>query len=650
MTFRLYLLGRTALADALSLEDPPTANDVVCWLRDAQAPDAPASRDLLDAGIKVIHADDLLDADAEAQIDALGDRFLRSWQNIDGVDISRIGDISFATAFAMELARQTNPRAQIRFGEILRRLIVACPGADCVLSDIADGDGIFAVEAEHFPLRRVLAHVATVRKLPLTTLAPVNALPHAMRRAPHQRWRGTLRSFLIGLRPRWLRHKWPLRSRTNRDTRPILYMFLGREQHRVAERLAQRGRFRVVCDSAGVPGTEAMRSDHLIAWPRLGERRAARACLSRIASLSNGAASGNGFTLGGIEYGPLLYGAVYAVVAPQIAAAQVMVAQSRKLQHRVRFNALFVNGGGLEPMGTLIAQNRSSGTPIYLMPHGMDLQRFAYPMAAVDNAHVTPLSYGSSHASFFRSHPQSPTPDPVVVGNPLTVPMAALRKTHSAHHRKRLLILNFGHLEFWNAQRIYACDRYYLEVFGVARKLIAEGWTVSFRPHPYHPVALEQRIAAALGIGDALTLDRHETFDDALVAHDVVISSLSSACYQALCAGWPTILYEPDWRGVGDLSGVENDPMLTGLPAAADVARPVANNPDALAAMIRETMDPDSRTSRFPKLFSTVLSERFIGPRPEDADTVAAEYIEASFFGDITRTDTARAAYRAQAS
>lgn len=642
MSFSLYILGRTALADAIRLAEPPAAGDVVCWLRPAQDADGTAAAALRANGINAVFADSLLDAAAEAEIEALGDRFLRTWQIADGGDISRIGDVSLATAFAMELARQTNPRVQIRFGEILRRMIAAWPGAARALTDIADGDGIFEVEPDHFPLRRVLAHVAENAGLAFAPLDPVNPLPHAVRRARHQRWLPILRSLLGGMRPHWLHYRRDFARRRRENRRPVFYMFLGREQHRIAVRLAERGRFHVVCDSAGVPGADAVRSDHQIAWPRRAERRAARALLRRLSALGESGAGNGRFALRGMAYGPLLYRAVRAVMASQMAATLLMIAQARRLQQRVGFDALFVNGGGLEPMGTLIAQNRDSSKPVYLMPHGMDLQRFAYPMAAADNAHVTYLAYGSDHAGFFRSHPQSPAPAPAVVGNPLTVSMTALRGRRDARHGKRLLILNFGHLEFWNAQRIYACDRYYLEVFGIARALIAEGWTASFRPHPYHPVALEMRIAETLGIREALAHDRHETFEGALAAHDVVVSSLSSACYQALCAGWPTILYEPDWRGAGDLSGIETDPMLTGLPTASDIERPVTNDPVALARMIRETLDPESPTSRFPEIFSTVLSERFIGPHPANADIAAATFIESDFFQDVSPSNTRR--------
>jgi hypothetical protein len=378
-----------------------------------------------------------------------------------------------------------------------------------------------------------------------------------------------------------------------------------------------------------------MRGDHLFAVPRLGDIVRARKLLRRLAILSRSDV-GDGtarVAFAGIDYGPLLFGAIHAVLSSQVWSFLVVVAQSRRLHRTLAYDALFVAGAGAEFMGNLVALDRNSGRRVYLMPHGLDLQRFAYPMPASDQPHVTYLAYGSDHADFYVSEggPRRPVRT-VVVGNPLTASSVLPRRGRDARHGKRLLILSFGHLEFWNADRIYAGDRYCIEVFSVARALMAEGWKVALRAHPYHLHKFEERIAEALGLHDAITWDKHATFESALAASDVVVCSASTTCYQALCAGWPTIFYEPDYRGRG-ADGFADDPVMTGLVTATDIPRPVACEPGALARMIRDTLDPESLVSEFPRRFTTELFRRFVGPDPARSVEIAAEFLEHDIMG-----------------
>ena len=337
--------------------------------------------------------------------------------------------------------------------------------------------------------------------------------------------------------------------------------------------------------------------------------------------------------LGHISYGPIVAAAFAALLARELWLFTIVLAQSRKLQRMTNFAALIVNGAGNEPMGNLVALNQRTGRRIYLVSHGLDVHKIAIFCPVVDNPHVDHLVYGSDHDDDYRLYlPDSDRPRQVVLGIPVTTIMNGVRGRRSPRHRKRLIIFSFGQLDFWNAARIRACDRYYVETFRIARELIHEGWTVSCRAHPGHSQELERRIAATLGLEHVIVWDRHDTLDDALLAHDVVVSNLSSAYYQSLYAGWPTIFYEPDYRETGSIAGIESDPMLTGLPVARDIERPVTNDPATLERLIRETLDPASPTSIFPERFTGTLAHRFIGPRAADADEAIAEFIERDFF------------------
>ncbi|MGH6660263.1 MAG: hypothetical protein ACREB6_01870, partial [Rhodospirillales bacterium] len=260
------------------------------------------------------------------------------------------------------------------------------------------------------------------------------------------------------------------------------------------------------------------------------------------------------------------------------------------------------------------------------------------------NTHVTYLAYGKDHSQYFRAYlDEIQKTRQVLVGNPLTALMNGTRRQRAPNHEKRLLVLSFGHLEFWNSARVYAVDQYYIEIFGVLRGLLVQGWTVGIRPHPSHPRDLEVRLAEAFGLDRSIQWDDTPTFEEVLAAYDVVVCSASTTFYQSLYAGWPTIFYEPDYRDIGGIEGVETDPMFTGLLTARDIERPVTNDPAALRRMILDSLDPDSMVATFPRRFAGELAPRFIGPDPERANAVAADFLERDILS-LTHAPAVRAA------
>jgi len=627
---RIYFLGKTPLRAVPTLDPAPRRGDVICYLRHAQNLVPGAAARLTEDGIAVVRAEELIDAEASRDIDALGSVFLSTWFDDDGRDVSRLGNLSLGTSYAMELARQCNHRQLIRAGETLRRVLDAYPTTARVLTDLADGDGVHAVLPVRFPIRRVLAQVASAAGRRCDAVRPIDPIPPAWARGKQKRWGRIAKSLLSGLRPNWVRARRAIAAKRLRgSSAPTLYMFVGRAQDLIARRLAACGNIDVVTDRLGIAGTGALRFDHLVAFPEPGDIAGARRLLALLRRQGLTGA-GRSYQYAGVDYGPILFDTVYRFLRTEIWAFLVVIAQSRRLQDLTGFSALFVNGGGNEPMGTLIAHNKDTDRKIYLMPHGMDMQRFAYFTAATDNPHVTYLAYGADHADYFRSWAGNDDAGPAVLtGNPLTVSMNSVRaKGPDAVHRKRLLILTFGHLEFWNAARIYACDRYYAEIFSLLPGLAAEGWTTTLRSHPMHPKDLEQRLARDLGVDHLISWTEHPTFEETLPHHDMVVGNLSTACYQSLYAGWPTVIYEPAFRNAGGIGDIETDPMFTGLLTARDLRRPVTNDPAALKRMILDSLDPESMVSTFPKRFAGELAPRFIGPDPERADAVIADFLE----------------------
>ena len=632
----IYFLLSTPLAEAHRLPVPPCRGDIVCYIRSGQDPIGKAAANLRHGGVTVAFADEIIDWKTSADVDVVGARFLKEWFVDGNTDFSDLGDLSLGTSYSMEFARQINPRLLIRIGEILRRLIEEHPQADTVYSDAEDGRGIFEVEPHFHPLARVVTHVTGHMGLRAKLIKPVNALPAAFKRPPMSRLLAGLRIFIGGYRPAWRQARRAFEQNKRRTPKkPILYMFVGRAQHLIAEKIAKQGSFHVVCDQLGIPGTDAVRAMHLFAMPRLRDIRVVRKLLRELERRAETKSCDTDYVFGGIDYGCILYRAIVETLKSQVWTFLIIIAQTRKLQKVTELSALFVNGAGCEAMGNLISFNRNSGLPIYLMPHGMDLQKFSYFMPAVDNTHVTYLAYGKDHSDYFRAYLEdNEETRQILVGNPLTALMNDTRRRRAANHGKRLLLLSFGHLEFWNSARVYTVDQYYIEIFDILRRLLEHEWTVSIRPHPSHSHELEVRLAKAFGLDRSIRWDETPTFEESLCDHDVVVCNASTTFYQSLYAGWPTIFYEPDYRNVGSIEGIESDPMFTGLLTAKDLERPVTNNPATLRQMILDSLDPDSMISTFPKRFAGELAPRFIGPDPENSDVLAAEFLERDILDD----------------
>ena len=135
-----------------------------------------------------------------------------------------------------------------------------------------------------------------------------------------------------------------------------------------------------------------------------------------------------------------------------------------------------------------------------------------------------------------------------------------------------------------------------------------------------------------MGLSEVIQFDDASSdLSAALLAHDVVISSLSSTLYQSLCAGWPTILYDPSCHPDTPPECHFNTDLFVGLPVARDIEWPFATDPKKLARLVRETLDPLSMTSRFPHRFVGELGRRFVGRHPTNAAQEIARFIERDF-------------------
>ncbi|MBH90033.1 MAG: hypothetical protein CMF71_07405 [Magnetovibrio sp.] len=632
----LYILDRTVLADLSKFGNSPKSGDTVIYFRKAQDPQTIESKKLISMGIDVIQTTDLLDKACVKEFDSLGAKFIRTWFLSNGKDISLIGDLSLGKSYAYEIARQSNPRQQIWYGEIFRRIITAYPEIKYIFSDIQDGGGVFNLSPASMPLRLLTSSVAKSLDCSINYVSYPQVIPFSFSRPKRYSWTKLIRGWISGLRPAHLftRLKTIRKARESKNAGKIIYIFVGRGLSILGELLANRKKFHVITSFLGIKGAGYIRYDHLFVLPKVSDILVVIRLLSHLKRLVAGKNLDAGSaTLNKINYTPHLARSTLNVIQNEIFPFLFVIAQTRKLQKTSNFDALLLNGMGNEPMGNLAMLTQKTNHKVYLSTHGLNIHRSVVYGPLVDNAHVTHLTHGTDHIGDRRTHDlNTPLLIEKSVGNTLTTLMNDIRGKHVSTSKKRLLVLCFGHLDAWRADRIFSCDKYYIDLYEIFKTLIPEGWTISLRGHPGHPHEMEKMIAKSFSLETKILWDKHSTLNDALLAHDCVVSNLTSAFYQSLYAGWPTIFYEP--TPLGDLGpeDIADNPVLFGLPVAKDLERPVTNKPDQLLCMIRETLDPKSMVSCFPKLFSNELAPRFIGPEPANSEVLLADFLEDNFF------------------
>jgi hypothetical protein len=632
----LYILDRTCLSDVNQFDKLPKLGDVIIYFRKAQDPQKTTSEQLIRAGIHIVQTTDLLDRACVEKIDSLGAYFIRTWFLIDDKDISLLGDLSLGKSYALEIARQSTPRLQIWYGEIIRRALAAYPESEIIYSDIENGGGVFGLSPTYMPLRQITCSIAKSIGRKITYVSSTQPIPSSFTRLKRNSWTRLIRGWISGLRPAHLcaRIKSIRDARENRNAGTILYLFIGRGLGILSELLANRGNFHVITSLYGIKGAGYIRHDHLFALPRISDILTVMRLLLYLRRLATEKKSAtHKALLNEINYTPHLAKSILKVIQNQIWPFLFVIAQTRKLQKVANFNALLLNGMGNEPMGNLAMLTQHTDHKIYMSPHGLPIHRSVVFGPVVDNTHITHLTHGSDHNGDRRTHDlNTPLLIEKPIGNTLTILMNDIRGEHNSNSKKRLLVLCFGHLAYWRADRIFSCDQYYIDLYRIFKILIREGWTISLRGHPGHPYSLEKKLATDFSLKTQILWDDHANLNEALLAHDCVVSNLTSAFYQSLYAGWPTIFYEPSPLGGLGPEDIADNPVLSGLPVAKDLDRPVTNIPDQLISMIRDSIDPNSMVSNFPNRFSNELAPRFIGSDPAHSEVLLADFLENDFF------------------
>jgi len=618
---RLFVVDSMPLDDLAGLPHGPQPGDVVTFWRDAQDIDGTAAERLRERGIGVEWAEGRIDQNDIDEIDAFADHFGRNWHLRNGQDVTRSDDFSYGDSITRELHGRAKIGFLVRYGRIYEKLFAAYPNATEIVTDFVDGSNWLSGNAPsrfEFQRRQLLYDLARARGIAFRDLKVETPLPPLGFHGRAPLYRAMVVSLLGGLRPRYLLGR--LKMRFSKKTSPRIYMLMTPGLAKVAKAVAQRGGVECLGDWAGYPGVTPLRFDQLVALPS-GRCLKAVWNLHRIIGAIQKAGFGRGLaTLGSLDYAPYFLTSIKHLARYGSLRAMIAAAQARKMLRICRPDVVVINGEGSIMSRLMVGLDRRFGYRVAFIDHSHTMVNYGHHPCGRNFPNVTYIIQGTDHVECYgRKLPADNKPDRPVLTNPNPIALEEIRGRQPNPPAKRILLTNYSPGATASIARIPFEDRYIIEIFEAARRLIPHGYRFTYRPHPgYNNPAYIHYMLGKTGLADHIELDRAKTLADSLVTHDLLVSNVSGCLYQALYAGWPTIFYEPDFK----------PHQFVGLLGATDFERPIAATPDALVRMVLDGVEnPDSLTARFPALFTSVYTERFIGRDASRADQVLADFL-----------------------
>lgn len=612
---KLYLLERTPLSALPAATPAPEAGDVVAFFREGQAPYGKGLDELRRRDVTVIQAEALIGVEEEAAIEDFVDRFLRNWCLDGEPEIGRTPPLSLGFIVAYHASLLFDPGFLIRFGETCRCLFDRFPHVEAVVNDIADGlHPLVFFSPAVFPKRRLLDHLASAKGIGLIDLSgPKIPLYFHRRFLPDRYLESIFRSFLGGFRLRFLVPRLALRFRKRKT--PRIYFFLNHGIRLTAETVAARGNVNVVVDQAGHSGLVPLRHDHFLPLPSFKLLAAYIGLWRHVSRLarSSGFAVFNGF-----DYSPFLAPGVRSVRGGLLVSAIIKGAQMERMLRRLRPDLVIINGVGSVHSRVAILSDAALGYRVIYIGHSLNSMPYRYWPATADHPNVTFVVPGRGHMDLYAQRlPEDRKPRRVVLPIPITSQVERSRGKRPVPPLRRVMVLSYSPRTTDSVAHAKYCDRFTLDVLAAARNLLEKGVHTTIRPKPVISAAYLDHMIEAAGLKEKLEIDRSPEFADALKRCDVVVSTNSTAYYQALYAGWPTIYYHPSFKRH----------EYIGLLADADIDAPVAQTPEQLVRMVLEAFDPKSRVARFPEVFNQKYAEHYLGPDPQRTDQQLAEFL-----------------------
>lgn len=612
---RLFLLAGTPLSRLTVLSPEPVSGDVVAYIRDAQAPDESDIERLRNGGIEVVAAETLIPPADGIAIDNFVDDFVDKWYRRNRTAVGVSGPFSLGDLIAVWVNILVQPGFLIRFGEIFRALLKAYPGVTDLSTDLRDGGHpLMEVRPKGFPVFSLIEDLAREAGVRISKLETPSIPSYYGRNEDFRAmsfW-PLLKSFVGGFRSEFLGPR--LKTAFRRDSRPTAYFFLNHGIVNTARSLAENGSVATFADQAGHGGLVPLRFDHFLPLPSLGLLWAAW----RLRTWSRSGAVRD-MIFRGHDYGPRLMESLSFQISPLLLASAIKISQVCRLVRRTAPRAIVINGTFSPQARALIALQKQADFRLIYIDHGLNSLPYGFRSNRADYPSVTFIVPGEAHKNLYaRSLPEPQKPRRVVLPIPVTSQVQLARGRRPATRAKRVLILPYSARVTDTQMHAQYTDRYHLDILRAIRSLKGEGITGVLRPKGFMSQTYLEHMIELADVSDCVTIERDGDLSAALMTCDLMISTNSTAYYQALYAGWPTVYYHPDF--------VRKD--YIGLLADETAGAPVAQTPRELTEKIRQAYDPESPVARFPTKFNTELSERFLGPHPERTDEQLTAFLE----------------------
>ncbi len=615
---RVFFLESTPLDELTATTDGPEEGDRVVFLRDAQDITGDIQRALQDDGIAVMRGPDLVTREAFAEMDVMLDDYLKGWFLDGDNDLSWDGALSLGRFAAGQLTMVQKPTILVSSGEMARCALAGIAEGTTVVTDLTDGESPYQTQIPHpdmLPRLALLKALAKDRGCTVVCRRPATRLPDIHRVGGGLSGIGMIRTLIGGLRPAYLWSRLVTLFVGKRARR--VYVFFNHSLAMVARELKQRGRVEVLADQVGHAGIHPLRADHVFALMGRDTKRALQDMQSRAQHLAEGSGPPR-YLLNGFDYTPFLICGLAVYLRDKLPLELIQIAQARRLFARTAPELIIINGGSSAMYGAIAHAYGNSCTVLHV-DHGLNVFPFRLRDTIHNISHVIYAAHGTDHAECYgNALPTDSKPQRPQLPNPATTTMVNLRRRKQPTTGRSVLFANFTAGYDNGCGHHHDIDRYMMDLFNAARRLAEKGIRASYRPHPGEETGYARYLIANMGLDDIVRIDTVASFEDALLNHDVFVSSSTSCLYQALFAGWPTVFYEP---------GVDPARFI-GMPAATDIERPIAGTVGQLCMMIEQAFEPASMVASFPGRFAAEYAPRFIGRDAGSADKVLADFIE----------------------
>ena len=610
---RLFIIENTTLRELAEGPHAPSQGDVVAYFRPTQALDAECVESLMNGGIAIEWAEQLLTTSEGVVIDNFFETFATGWFKRGEWDPSKVDGLSLGEFTSPELAQDFAIGHMVRFGEICRRLLEAYPDAAEIVSDCRDGTAVFICDPQALPRRLIVADMSARfgrRFIPISGSGAIKAwsVNYSFNRAG-----SVVRSLIGGLRPRYLRMR--LCLGIDRGEKPRGYLFFHSGIDQILNRLSQNPCIDIFTDRPGYAGTP-LRFDHFPVVPPLRYIRAVFALRRQHKEIKR-AGHHPLAVFRGIDYTPYFCRLLDLAMGARLFMAVVKICQVKRMLAVLRLRVIVINGMSAA-MRAIIHFAPSFDTRVIFVGHGLNSLPINLDVLANLRNDLIWMCQGDDHP-YGTPIPQNQRYRCPAIGSTLISTVFASGIKREVPTKKRVLMIGYGAGLTHTVTRVHNIDHYMIDLLSTARELAKEGYSFTFRHHPGPQVMHDYLpdLVARMGVEDIVHLEHTGSFADALASHDVLITNLSSCIYQSLAAGWPIIIHEPDY-----------DPAyLMGIMAARDLEKPISTTREELISMVRSLRDPSSLVSTFPQTLLQNHEERFFGRQIGDFDAALTTFI-----------------------